>query len=91
MTAGMKSLRERLSDLSLDQYLKVEGFHVRCFAYIINLAVKSYMGEVHDKIEKLRLLLSGMRGSLKRRDLFDKCGKEFYVECQLPNVDSETR
>lgn len=32
-----------------------------------------------------------MRANVRRRDSFDKCRKELDAECQLPNVDSETR
>lgn len=52
MKAGIKGLREKLNDLSSGQHPEVEEFHVRCLAYITNLAVKSCMGEVHDKIKK---------------------------------------
>lgn len=42
---------------------------------MINLAVGDYLKDVHEKVNKIRLLLAAMKFSVKQRDIYEKLEK----------------
>lgn len=73
------SIKERIASITTDNGaeilcgmrllgsdLNATGFHVRCFAHIINLAVRAAFGKIHSSIGNLQKLISAIRILVKR-------------------------
>lgn len=56
---------------------------------LLTFLLKS-MPEMHRKIEENRYLLSVLRASVKRRDLYECMRKELDLICELPHLASKT-
>lgn len=54
------------------------------------LAVKKSMDEVSDNIVEMGRLVSVLRCSVKKQDLFEAVKTELNVSCEIPNLDSQT-
>lgn len=91
MVKGMRSLQIELNGLAPDAFMDPDSYHVRCMTHVINLVVNKSMLQVHRMIETTRHIVSAMRASVKRRDLFESLRKEINLTCDLSNLDHETR
>lgn len=69
----------------------VQDIHVRCIAHVVNIAVKDCLAEVHDHISQIRALLSAIRSSVKRRDIFETTQRQLGLTVGMPSLDVPTR
>ena len=91
MCSGVLKLFQKLNDDFDDHFPSMDQFHVRCIAHVVNLSVKSCMKSVHSVVDNIRSEISALRYSTKRRDKFESVAKELQVNCDIPNLDCETR
>lgn len=91
MIRGMSLLHRWLSSIDPNMPQLRSHFHIRCFAHVLNLATKECMKDIHSHISKIRALLSTLRSSVKRRDLFNEVKTELGLKYELPSLDCETR
>lgn len=84
-------LWSRLKHTNLCHYDNEKGFHVRCLAHNISLAVKTCMSKAHDKKRKTKLLLNSIRSSVKWRYLFEVFCNAFSLKVEILSLDVEMR
>lgn len=66
-------------------------FYIRCFAHVLNLAVRDFVSTIHTRIEKIRSFLAAIRSPVRRQDLFEAVRVQFYVQCESPSLNCESR
>jgi len=89
IVAGVRILYRSLQTSSQNNLVQV---HTRCVAYVINLAVRECFSLVHDEFWTIRKLISSIRCSTKRRDMFDSLKKEMgSCYATIPCLDVEAR
>lgn len=64
---------------------------MRCLAYVANLGVKECSGLMRDEISTITSLISSVRASVRRNDLFDSSRIEVSDDAKLPVLDVDTR
>lgn len=60
-------------------------------AHIVNMAVKERLTDVHTNIHQIRKLISAVRSSVKRRDLYEKTKIQMGLTIPLPCLAVRTR
>ncbi len=65
---GMRLLRCKL--MRENRIILTEGFHVRCIAHVINLAIKEAFKDIHVEVASIRKLIGALKSSVKQRDAF---------------------
>lgn len=89
---SVKILRGSLYGVSsLDRYQIRASFLMLGIANIHNLAVKDCMEWIHDKMEKVRKLITSSRCSVKRRDFLKDINVEMAVRYKLPRLSVSTQ
>lgn len=76
----------------VDGAFNLSDVYVRCIGHVVKLAVKKCMKIFHGQFATIRSLLSSVRPSVKRRDLFETVKVELGItNVQIPGLDVETR
>lgn len=89
VVAGVSKLRPLLRTRPEDKSLFF--VHVKCFAHVINVAVKECLVHIASEISAIRSAISSIRSSVKRIDILGKVKSEFgETSATLPTVDCET-
>ncbi len=68
-----------------------EVLHFRCFAHIMNLAVRSGLNNFKTEIDKLRSFISKIRNSSLKTQIFKKCCDNFEIDFLKPKIDMIVR
>lgn len=87
MVRGMEDLPLVLLRMDTKNYTGISTFHLGCVSQVLNLAVKDFMPFIHERIEKLRRILTIIRSSVKRRDVFAVVEKALGVSSELLSLD----
>lgn len=69
----------------------ITDFHVRRIAYVVNLAEKDCLQIVHLKTDSVRGLLSSIRSSVKRLDMYESIQNSVGIHHELLCLDARTR
>ena len=91
MCAGIKILHEKPA-VNGGAHDDLRSFHIRCVAYVFNLAVKECLHIFREEVNNIRDLISSVRSSVKRREKFNILKVELGLnDVGLPGFDVETR
>lgn len=69
----------------------ITNFHVRCIAHVVHLAVGECLKDIHGNVSLSWSLLSAIRWSIKRRDIYEKTQKQLEITVSLSCLDVLTR
>lgn len=91
MVSGITHLRDCLNRENASVVHTEEKIHIRCIVHIINLAGKETMKLLHGKVTRMRTLLTSLRSSVRRRDVFRSVCEEIRCRVDIPGFNVETR
>lgn len=60
-------------------------------AHVVNLSVKYCLSEEHVQVYQIRSLLSAMRSSLKKTDIYESTQRQLGLSMSLPSLDVPLR
>lgn len=63
----------------------VKDVHIRYIFHVVNLALESSLNLIHRNDLAIRALLSGMRGLVRRRDLYESTKNHLGLTGSLPS------
>lgn len=65
----------------------VSDLHLRCIAHVVDLAVKDCLTDINAQINQIRSLLSVMRCSINRSDMYEDTQRQLGLTVALPSMD----
>lgn len=91
MLAAMRLLRVDLTLVLGKSSNGDDGFHVRCMADVIILALKECISKVHSKVFSMPKLVGASRSSVERRHLFETIKNKINGLWGMLNMDKVTK